>query len=62
MNEDDIILWQDVLDLVAAGRANDLTCPFCKGGKVAVTHNGRVTRLECGACRRFVEGQMGEQG
>jgi hypothetical protein len=61
MSEEDIILWQDLLDLVAAGRGSDLVCPFCKKGKVEVTRRERVTRLQCPSCRKFIEGQMGDE-
>lgn len=60
MNEEDMIYWQDVLDSIAAGRTADLVCPFCKKGQVQVIQRERVTRLECPACRRFIEGQMQE--
>ena len=29
MDEEALIAWQDVLDMVAAGRPGDLACPFC---------------------------------
>jgi hypothetical protein len=58
MNEEDSLLWQDVLDEVAAGRTQSLQCPFCKKGEIAVSQIERVTRLECKACRRFIEGRM----
>jgi hypothetical protein len=60
VNEEDIIYWQDLLDLIAAGRTGELVCPFCKKGQVQMTQQHRVTRLECPTCRRFIEGQMQE--
>ena len=60
MNEEDAMVWQDVLDLVAAGRTSELACPFCRNGRITVTTEGRTTRLECGACRRYIEGRLGE--
>jgi hypothetical protein len=60
VNEEDMIYWQDVLDLIAAGRTSNLVCPFCKKGQVQVTQRERVTRVECPACCRFIEGQMQE--
>ena len=61
MSEEDIVLWQDLLDLIAAGRTSNLQCPFCKKGQVTVTRVHRVTRLECPNCRKFIEGAMGEE-
>jgi hypothetical protein len=60
VSEEDIVYWQDLLDLIAAGRMGDLICPFCKQGQVLVTQRQRVTRLECPVCRRFIEGQFQE--
>jgi len=64
MDEDDIVLWQDLLDEVAAGRSKGLRCPFCppttKGSEVVVTKEGFKTRVECQVCHRYLEGRMGE--
>ena len=57
LSEEDIIVWQDVLDLIQAGRT-DVNCPFCNKSQVEVTHKGRVTRIMCPTCRKFIEGQM----
>jgi hypothetical protein len=53
--------WQDVLDAVAAGREQNLRCPFCSKGEVAVDRNEQRLRLECRACRRYIEGRMAAQ-
>ena len=58
MSEDDIILLQDVLDLVASGKTSNLVCPFCQQGKIEITQRERVTRLHCPSCRRFIEGSL----
>jgi hypothetical protein len=58
LDEEAAMVWQDALDLVAAGRANDLRCPFCNKGEVTVDRNEQRLRLECRACRRFIEGQF----
>jgi hypothetical protein len=58
MSEEDEILWQDVLDQVAAGRVQDLRCPFCQQGKITLDETPERTRLECRACRRFIEGKL----
>lgn len=57
MEDEDLIIWQDVLDLIQAGRT-DLTCPFCKKMQVQVTQRERVTRIMCPGCRKFIEGAM----
>ena len=55
-----MIFWQDVLDAVTAGKTSSLACPFCKRGQIQVTQTGRVTRLECPTCRKFIEGSLQE--
>jgi hypothetical protein len=54
-----LLMWQDVLDDVAAGRVSNLRCPFCQGA-VAVDQNPQRTRLECKSCRRYIEGKLGD--
>jgi hypothetical protein len=53
-----MILWQDVLDLVMAGRTSNLQCPFCKQGQIKVDRTPIKTRLECEKCRHFIEGAL----
>jgi hypothetical protein len=58
MDEEESLLWQDVLDEVVAGRTQNLRCPFCQKGEIALTkpeRKERLTRCECKACRRFIE-------
>ena len=55
--DEDLIVWQDVLDLIQAGRT-DMECPFCKKAQVQVTQRERVTRIMCPSCRKFIEGRM----
>ena len=67
MNEDDVMYWQDALDEVAAGRTAGLRCPFCDKGEVSVERGdpaqgqAKKIRLECRACRRFIEGRMANE-
>jgi hypothetical protein len=58
VDEEAAMVWQDVLDEVAAGRERDLRCPFCQQGQVAVDRNEQRVRLECRGCRRFIEGRL----
>ena len=58
MDEEDMIVWQDVLDLIQAGRGDGLQCPFCKTGALTVTQKERVMRIMCSSCRKFIEGAM----
>lgn len=62
-SEDDIIYWQDILDLVIAERTSNMTCPFCQQASLEVTKRERVTRVAClnKTCRRYIEGSFGDQ-
>ncbi len=61
MGEDDILFWQDALDELMAGRSRLPKCPFCQEGEIEVTRSARLTRLECRACHRYVEGRFAEE-
>ena len=64
MDEEDLIVWQDVLDEVAAGRPDGLVCPFCRKGKLEIEQGerGRV-RIACpeSGCKKFIEGSIGSE-
>ena len=50
MDEEAAMVWQDVLDQVAAGREQNLRCPFCSKGEIpsiatSQTPSPRVSRL-----------------
>jgi hypothetical protein len=60
VDEDAAMVWQEVLDEVAAGRTTNLRCPFCNKGEIAVDRNVERVRLECRGCRRYIEGRMAE--
>jgi hypothetical protein len=57
-DEDDAMLWQEVLDEVATGRTPAVRCPFCQAEKLKVTRDPQRTRVECTSCRRFIEGRF----
>ena len=58
MGEDDFIYWQDVLDDIAAGKRSALRCPFCQAVGVKVEPKGPLHRIECPACKHFIEGRF----
>lgn len=59
MDEEAVIVWQDVLDEIAAGRPHSLSCPYCSHTPLRVETEGRRTRIECDACHKFIEGTFG---
>jgi hypothetical protein len=54
-----MVLWQDVLDGVQAGRREGIKCPFCTDGKIVVTDLQRGVRVECPKCHHYIEGSLG---
>jgi hypothetical protein len=59
--DEEMIVWQDTLDEISAGRTSALRCPFCNDGKIEITKRGRATRVSCKKCGKFIEGQIGSQ-
>jgi hypothetical protein len=57
-----MMMWQDVLDEVAAGRTRNQHCPYCEKGELAVTFDEqtRRTRVECKGCKRFIVVKLAE--
>ncbi len=61
MDEEELIVWQDVLDEIAAGRRAGLACPHCGGRPLSVEDDPATgaTRISCPRCQRFLEGRFG---
>jgi transcription elongation factor Elf1 len=62
-NDDEAaMMWQDVLDQVAAGRPSNLRCPYCEKGEVSVTSDeqSKRTKLACKSCKRFIEVRLAD--
>jgi hypothetical protein len=61
MEDEAMILWQDVLDEIMAGRTSNLRCPFCREGALSLTRGPRNTKIECPRCHKYIEGRFGEE-
>jgi hypothetical protein len=60
MDEEELIVWQDVLDEIAAGRRGALVCPHCSARPLTVEERpSGATRVSCPSCQRFLEGRFG---
>ena len=60
MDEEQLIIWQDVLDEIVAGRKDDLPCPHCSHRPMQVDDMpGGKTRISCSKCKQFIEGSFG---
>lgn len=57
--DEDMILWQDVLDSIAAGHREGLSCPFCRNGQLEVTDTPRGLSVVCPQCKKYIEGSLG---
>jgi len=61
LDEEALIIWQDVLDEIHAGRKDNLTCPHCGHMPLEVTQRELVTRIACPQCKQYLEGSFGMQ-
>ena len=61
MDEEELVVWQDVLDQVAAGRPNDLVCPYCNHRPLVVEEVEWSTRISCSKCKKFIQGKFAPQ-
>jgi hypothetical protein len=58
VDDEQMILWQDTLDEIMAGRRSGLLCPSCKKGQLLIEDQPRGMRISCPACKKFIEGSM----
>ncbi|MBK9030064.1 MAG: hypothetical protein IPL61_01785 [Myxococcales bacterium] len=61
MDEEDLILWQDVLDMIVAGRPNDLSCPYCHHRPLLVEEIDFTTKISCSKCGKYLQGRFAPQ-
>lgn len=58
VDEEALIAWQDVLDMVAAGRPSEVGCPFCNHRPLAIEEVEHSTRISCPKCKKFIQGRF----
>lgn len=58
MDEEQLIVWQDVLDQIMAGRPDSLSCPFCRTTPMLVEKLEYSTRISCTKCGKFIQGRF----
>jgi len=58
VDEEALIAWQDVLDMVLAGRPNDLSCPYCSHRPLKVEEVEFSTKISCSKCGKFIQGRF----
>ena len=58
VDEEALVVWQDVLDMVAAGRPGEVGCPFCNHRPLTIEEVDNSTRISCGKCKKFIQGRF----
>jgi hypothetical protein len=58
VDEEALIAWQDVLDMVAAGRPSEVGCPFCNHRPLTIEEVDFSTRISCPKCKKFIQGRF----
>ena len=58
MDEEALIAWQDVLDMVVAGRPGDTGYPFCNHRPLTIEEVEQTTRISCSKCKKFIQGRF----
>ncbi len=57
-DEEELAVWQDVLDQVMAGRTKGHLCPHCGKGEVAAEIDEYYLKVSCSKCGKWIEGQL----
>lgn len=58
MDEEALIAWQDVLDMVVNGRPNEVGCPYCNHRPLTIEDIDHTTRISCSKCKKFIQGRF----
>jgi len=58
VDEEALIAWQDVLDMIAAGRPGETGCPFCNHRPLTIEEIDNTTRISCSKCKKFIQGRF----
>jgi hypothetical protein len=58
VEEEALIAWQDVLDMVVNGRPNEVACPYCNHRPLTIEEVEQSTRISCSKCGKFIQGRF----
>ena len=58
MDEEALMLWQDVLDMVMNNRPNEIGCPHCGHRPLVIEEIEGSTRISCSKCKKFIQGRF----
>ena len=60
VDEEALIAWQDVLDMVLNGRPNEVACPYCNHRPLTIEEIDQSTRISCSKCGKFIQGRFAQ--
>jgi hypothetical protein len=60
VDEEALIVWQDVLDMVLNGRPNEVGCPYCNHRPLTIEEIEFSTRISCSKCGKFIQGRFAQ--
>ena len=58
VDEEALVVWQDVLDMVVNGRPNEVACPHCNHRPLTIEEIDQATRISCSKCGKFIQGRF----
>lgn len=58
LDDDAMVIWQDVLDVVVAGRPGEASCPLCSHRPLQVEDVLGQTKISCAKCGAFIQGKL----
>lgn len=58
VDEEALIVWQDVLDMVVNGRPNEVACPHCNHRPLTIEEVDQSTRISCSKCGKYIQGRF----
>ena len=61
VDEEALMPWMDVLDMVNAGRPSEVGCPFCSHRPLTIEEVEHSTRISCPKCKKFIQGRFQQQ-
>lgn len=57
-DDDEIVIWMDVLDEVMSGRTRSLRCPYCSTQGLEVEKTPANLSIKCTACGKYFSGRL----
>jgi hypothetical protein len=60
VDEEALVVWQDVLDMVVNGRPNEVACPYCNHRPLTIEEIEQTTRISCSKCGKFIQGRFAQ--